>query len=79
MGSLRENNLTLLRNILPEHVANNFLGKSRRDEVCFLSMRVTLSVDIRLIWLSLRISCKILIVYTVYQEIKLSLRVYFDL
>ena len=68
MGSLRENNLTLLRNILPEHVANNFLGKSRRDEVCLLSLHVTLSVDFRFIWL---ISCKILIVYTVYQEIKL--------
>lgn len=71
MGSLRENNLTLLRNILPEHVANNFLGKSRRDEVCLLSMRVTLSVDFRLHWLNCIITCKISIVYTVYQEINL--------
>ena len=33
MDSVRENNLTLLRNILPEHVANNFLARNRKDEV----------------------------------------------
>ncbi|XP_067928466.1 adenylate cyclase type 8-like [Watersipora subatra] len=32
MDAVRGNNLTLLRNILPEHVANNFLAKNRRDE-----------------------------------------------
>jgi len=33
MDHVRDNNLTLLRNVLPEHVANNFLGRKRRDEV----------------------------------------------
>lgn len=45
MDSLRENNMTLLRNILPEHVANNFLGKSRRDEVRYIQSQIGMGLQ----------------------------------